>query len=437
MKFINYFKIFALAALIFSMTLNLTAQSPNLSPPRENKLLNNLRLLVWNDPKADKISLKIRIHSGSAFDPLGKEGVMQLLSDILFPNEQTREFFTEDLNGSFNVFTNYDYVQINATADSDKFLTVLETLAPALTNPQINKENTERIRAALLSRVKELEKQPSYIADQSVGKRLLGSFPYGRPQLGTSESLAKIDFADLLLAKERFLTSDNSTIVIKGNVNPDYALRATKRLFGGWLKADKKIPSTFAQPAQPKSELQVLDASTEKTSEIRFAMRGFARNDKDYYASQILGEILRNRLNSREGEKSFVRQDSNLLPGIIVMGVSDWNINNVKKVGNQIALPADMATYQSIFLKDQVSQQEFEKGKSALAEKINKRDTLDYWLDAETYKFNSVKEDWQMYQSVSQADVQKVLENLQKAAVASVLLVSTEKPVENSASTNN
>jgi len=437
MKFINYFKISVFAALILSLTVNLTAQTPNLSPPRENKLLNNLRLIVWNDPKADKISVKVRINSGSAFDPLGKEGVMQLLADILFPEQQTREFFTEDLNGSFDIVTNYDYIQINTTADSDKLLTVLETLAPALTNPQINKETTGRVRGELITRVKELEKNPAYIADQSIGKRLLGNFPYGRPQLGSSQSLSKIDFADLLLAKERFLTSDNSTIAIKGNVNPDFAFRAAKRLFGGWLKADKKVPATFAQPEAPRTELEILDASTDKTSEIRFAMRGLARNDKDFFAAQILGEILQNRLAAREGAKSFVRQESNLLPGIIVLGISDWNINNVKKIGNQIALPVDMPNYQNQFLKDAISQTEFEKGKSNLTEKINKRDFADYWLDAETFKFGSVKDDWQKYQKVSLADVQRVLENLQKSPVAAVLLVSTEKPADNSASTNN
>ena len=224
------------------------AQTPNLTEPREEKLLNGTKLLVWNDPKADKVVVKIRIHSGSAFDPQGKEGTMQLLSDILFPNDSTREFFTDDLGGNLEVIMNYDYIQINASGTSDKFLTILETLAPAVTNPQINKETTEKVRAALLLKVKELEKNPSYVADQAVAKRLFGNFPYGRPQLGSAESVAKIDFADILLADQKFLTADNATIAISGNVKPDFALRATKRLFGGWLKADKKIPATFAQP---------------------------------------------------------------------------------------------------------------------------------------------------------------------------------------------
>ncbi len=439
MKFRNYFKNFTFSLLILIGTAMVSfAQTQTFPAPRESKLLNGTKLLVWNNKNTDKVFVKIRIHSGSAFDPLGKEGVMQMLSDILFPMETTREFFTEDLNGSFDIVTNYDYIQINASGDADKLLTILETLSPAIINPQINKESTERVRLPLLAKVQELEKNPSYIADRAVAKRLLGNFPYGRAQFGSSESLAKIDFADLLFARERFFTADNATIAVNGNVNPDFVLRAAKRLFGGWLKSDKKVPSTFAQPDAPQAKIQILDSTSEKTSEIRFAMRGLARNDKDFYASQILEKVLRERVRTREGGNSFVRFNTNVLPGFIMLGVSQWNVGTVRKVGNQISLPMDVTTntYQNNFLTEAVKADEFEKAKAALAEQIKQPEAADYWLDAETYKLVSVKDDWQKYQSVTQADVQRVLEKLQKAAVASVLVVTSEKPGDNNATSN-
>jgi len=437
MNFNKYFKNFTFFLLILGGTAILSAaQAQNFPAPRENKLLNGMKLLVWSDAKSPKAVVKLRIHSGSSFDPLGKEGVMQLLANILFPVETTKEFFKEDLNGSFEIISNYDYIQINASGDTDKFLTILETLAPVITNPQINKETTEKVRSALLARVQELEKNPAYIADQAVAKRLLGNFPYGRPQLGSSESLVKIDFADLLTAEHRFFTADNATMVVSGNVNPDFALRAAKRLFGGWLKSDKKVPSTFAQPDAPKPDLLILDAKSEKTSEIRFAMRSVARNDKDFFAAQVLEKVLQNRVRMREGQNSFVRQNFNTLPGYIVLGVSEWNVETVKKVGNTIALPSDIKTYQNNFLKDAVKADEFERAKNVLSDKIKQPDILDYWLDAETFKLVSVKDDWQKYQSVTLADVQRVLEKLQKEAVAAVLVVSSEKQSDNSALSN-
>src|SRR6187551_3705550 len=180
--------------------------------PKQEKLLNGLKVLMWNDPKADKVRVTLRIHSGSAFDPQGKEGVMKMLSENLFPNEAAREFFIEDLDGSLDVQTTYDYIQINASAKPESFLTMMETIATAVANPQIDKETTAKLRAALLARIYGLESDPGYVADRAAAARLFGTFPYGRPILGTTGSLQKIEFADLLDARQRFLTADNATV---------------------------------------------------------------------------------------------------------------------------------------------------------------------------------------------------------------------------------
>ncbi len=133
----RYFNKIAFLFLFLSLCiLSSFAQTAKLSAPREEKLLNGLKLLIWNQPNAEKVSVKIRIHSGSAFDPQNKEGTMALLADSLFPNEPVKEFFREDLGGSLEVTSNFDYIQIDATANSDQFLTMLESLASAVANPQ-------------------------------------------------------------------------------------------------------------------------------------------------------------------------------------------------------------------------------------------------------------------------------------------------------------
>ncbi len=170
----NYFVKFTLSALILLTTASF-ALAQKSAAPRQEKLLNGLKLLVWNEPAADKATVKLRIHSGAAFDTLNKEGTMAMLADVLFPNETVKEFFREDLGGSLSVDSNYDYIQINATGDSNQILAILETLAAAVTKPQIDKETTATIRAARLERIKELEKNPAYIADQAVAKRLFGN----------------------------------------------------------------------------------------------------------------------------------------------------------------------------------------------------------------------------------------------------------------------
>lgn len=423
----NYPRTVAFLLLLTLFTANFSrAQTVALSEPtKQEKLLNGLKVLIWNEPKAEKVSLRLRIHSGSAFDPKDKMGVMALLTDILFPTEQTKNFFEEDLEGSLEITSNYDYIQINATAKADEFLTILETIATVVANPPITQENFVKVRDARLKSVEEMQKNPAYAADLAIAKRLLGDFPYGRPEKGTPESIKLIDRVDLLTAKDKFFTADNATLVITGNVKPDFAYMAARRLFGAWRKADKLVPATFRQPDAPPAGLPVLDAPIQKTSEFRLALRGVARNDKDFYASQVLRKILQNRLQLREGKNAFVRQDIHLLPGLFVFGVSEWNLGLIKKNGSMITLP-NTDGYQNYFLKDAVKAEEFEKAKSEFLAEFGKTSPTDFWLDADTFKLSAPKTELQNAQNISIADAQKVLERLQKEPIAMILLFSDD-----------
>ncbi len=98
-------------------------------------------------------------------------------------------FFEEDLGGSLEIINTHDYIQINATAEDEQILLLLQTMATALANPQIDKDTTGLVRAELIEKVGELEKDPEYIADQAIAERLYGDFPYGRPIYGTTETL--------------------------------------------------------------------------------------------------------------------------------------------------------------------------------------------------------------------------------------------------------
>jgi predicted Zn-dependent peptidase len=402
-------------------SIALQAQLPQPTPPRQEKLLNGLKVLMWSDQKADNVSLRVRIHSGSAFDPQGKEGVMRLLKEHIFPTADAREFFTDELGGTLDVISNYDYIEIDATSKPDRFLNLVETVANAVNNLNIDKDSVAKLRSEQIERVKQLEADPAYVADRAAAARLLGTFPYGRPENGTLESLAKIDFADVLFAKQRFFTADNATVAIYGNFDPSLAFRALRRYFGNWLKADKKIPTAFTQPDQPDTKL--LSVRSEKTgaTQNRYALRGLARNDKDFAASQVLSRILEARLSAVVAKENvtwaFVRNQPHVLPGLILMGYSAGSDPSLPNVVSQV-------------FAQPISEAEFSKYRSEVVSEAAKRDAADWWLDADTFKITSVPEDARAFDAMTLFDVQRVADRLSRNPVASVSLVSS--PANNS-----
>ncbi len=422
----KYFNKFAAAAFIlFAFASFSCAQTAKSANPRPEKLLNNLKLLMWQNAAADQVTVKLRVHSGAAFDTLGKEGTMALLADALFPNETVREFFKDDLGGSLTVESNYDYLQINATGSADKVLTILETVAAAVTKPTLDKETTAKVKAVRLERIKELERNPAYIADLAVAKRLFGDFPYGRSAEGTTASLAKIDFADLLLAKQRFLTADNATLAVSGNIKYDYVFKAVRQLFGGWEKADKKVPATFAQPSAPDTKFYLIKSDINNASELRFAFRGSARRDKDFAAAQILTVVLQNRLKKKENGKALLRQDSYFLPGLVVLKFADWDSSSLKRTADAgVSLSESFFNYVEDLLGQNVSADEFQTAKADALRTSAGRDAIDAWLDVNSFQLAPLK-DGAPSANATLADVQQVLERWRKEAVVKTLLLKS------------
>ena len=399
------------------------SQTP-LPSPKQEKLLNGLKILMWSDAKADKVSVKIRIHSGSAFDPQGREGLMQMLADNIFPNEASREFFAEDLGGGLEIVTNYDYIQINASSKPEFFLQMVETLSTAVSNPVIDKETTAKLQTAQLKRLAAMEVDPAYIADRAVAKRLFGTFPYGRPQLGTAESIRKIDFADLIDAKARFLTADSATVTVSGSFDQSLAFKAVRRYFGGWLKADKKVPSTFKQPDQPLAVLLTVDSPVQGVTELRFAVRGVGRRDKELAASKIVSAVIDGRLRklvpAQYSKDMFVRNEPHTLPGSIIFGFT-------VRSEDRRAEKSDAGGVMFKAFAGNVTEAEFAASRDQLASDLGLMDAASLWLDNDTYQTGSVDLDRKAASNVTLGDVNTYLEKFRKLPIASVAVLSAPK----------
>lgn len=399
-----------------------TAQTVT-SQPKTDNLLNGLKVLMWPDRSADKIEIRIRVHSGAAFDPQGREGVMKLLTENLFPNDAARDYFREDLDGSLELRTTYDYIEVNATGRSDALLQMLETLSSALENPVIDKETTAKLKTSLLDQLKKYESDPAYVADRAIAKRLFGTFPYGRPVFGTTESVNKIDFADLIDAKERFLTADNATVTLRGNFDRSFGFKAVRRLFGAWLKSDKRIPSTFKQPDDPAAGIQMVESPKTDESEMRFAVRGVSRNTSDTAAARVFANVLLERLKARvpaeHANDVVVRSEERTLPGIFIIG---FHIKRDPASDKKL----DAGEIVSGALTGAVTDAEFAAARSRFAADWAKRSLTTFWLDADTYG-TKVDDDMKAADNVTLAQVNAFAEKVRKSPMAAVM-VNTPPP---------
>ena len=186
--------------------------------PEREELLNGLRLMFWLKPGSPDVTLKLRINSGAAFDLAGKSGQMALLGDILFPDAATIDFFTDEMGGKLDVSVGYDSTTITMVGKAHEFEQIIEVLRNALLSTQLTPETVTRMRDQRIKLLRDTSIAPATVADRAILARLFGDFPYGRPAAGSPEDVARVDRADLMQARDRFLNSNNATLAIVGGV---------------------------------------------------------------------------------------------------------------------------------------------------------------------------------------------------------------------------
>ncbi len=411
--------------LISVFAILATVVSGQQRAPKEETLLNGLKVAIFTDRTAPNLTVRLRIHSGSAFDPQGKEGVMRMLSETAFPSDEAREYFRDDLGGSFELITNYDYIQFNITARNDAILDVLETLANSITTPQVSAESADAAEIRVRRELDGLRGSPAYLADQYAAERLFGTFPYGRSIFGTTESHGRIDFADLRFGYDRFFTADNAGLTLHGNLDANDAYRAVRRFFGSWLKSERRIPATFRQPDAPDSSLEVLNINSDAGAEVRHLIRGYSLASSDFPASEMLVHVLDRRLKTRVAQvsnaKAEVRNEAHLLPGSIVFAISGIAPEAKSKLypgGESV----DAKGLISSLLAEPISAAEFQAARTAVLARVNSYPADSAWLDAETYRLPAGDRKAK-FESVTIADVQKLAATLRTRPTVNLWMV--------------
>jgi predicted Zn-dependent peptidase len=315
----------ALAALLLVCSAWVAAPAQSNPEPRREQLLNGLRILLWSRPADRDVLIKLRVHSGAAFDLAGKEGLMATLVDAMF-DQQARDYVTEELGGRIEVVLGYDTIDITLAGRATDFERLLELARNAVTNPQLSPENFERVRAARIKSLREKTPAAAEAADRAAAARLFGTYPYGRATSGTPDSLARAEHGDILLLRERFLNPDNTTLVIVGGFEPKPVMRSLRESFGAWRKSDRAVPATFKLPEPPDERTLVVNRTDAGGVELRLALRGFARTDIDSPAAQVVAQVARARWLASMPElaerAAFARHDPYRENGIFRMGAT-------------------------------------------------------------------------------------------------------------------
>ena len=410
-------------AILLSIALAaqpLVAQTP--TQPEREQLLNGLRLLFWVKPGTPEVILKLRINSGSAFDLAGKSGQMALLGDMLFPDAATVDYFTDEMGGKLDVSVTYDSTTITMVGKASELEQIVEVLRNALLSTQLTPEVVTRMRDTRVKLLRDTSIAPGTVADRAILARLYGDFPYGRPPAGSPEDVARVDRADLMQARDRFLNSNNATLAVIGGVTKQRAMKTVRQLLGPWRKSEQIVPTTFRQPNPADARILIVNVPGPGV-EIRLAARGVARSDTDFATALVLARVAHHRWQAAGPELNkqpvFVKTDAHVLPGAFIMGATVTELTAADSLANaRKVLDSLMST--------PATAEELERARTEVINELSPNLAKpeaqpDPWLDADTYRLSTPQDQIALLRSVTAAEVQRVANRLFNKNIASVV----------------
>jgi zinc protease len=274
----------------------LAAHPVNFPPYDSQTLPNGLRVIAVSHHEQPVVSIRLLIGAGSSFDPTGKTGLAHLAAALL--DQGTTTMSASQLNDAIdfsgagaNAGAGTDLSYLNMLVMKDSFDSGLKMLSDMARHPAFAVEELARQRQQLLSSLQVSLDDPDFIANAVFDRLVYGFHPYGMPQSGTPDTLEAITRDDLIAFHQKYFVPNNSIIAVVGDISPDEAFAAVRRVFGDWERRDTPL-RTLTEPPGPAERVVIVNKPDAVQTEVRVGNIGIPRNHPDYMAVNLALRIL-------------------------------------------------------------------------------------------------------------------------------------------------
>ena len=242
------------------------------------------------------LSLRIGFRgAGSAADPADKGGLARMTAALL--DEGAGDLDSQAFQQKLEDLA----IRLSFDSDRDNFGGTLTTLAAnrdvafdllrlSLTAPRFDAEPVGRIRSQLEAQLRLDDEDPETRADRQLWAMLFPDSPYGRPTMGTPDSLRRIERADLARFAGERLARNNIVLGVVGDVTPQQLRTLLQKTFGELRPTAVATDISDVQPAVG-GKLVVVDMDVPQSA-VAFAQEGLKRNDPRFYVLTVLNQIL-------------------------------------------------------------------------------------------------------------------------------------------------
>lgn len=261
---------------------------------QEVRLEKGITAWLVEDYTVPIITLRFAFEGGSSQDPIGKEGLANLMSGLFDEGagDLDSDAFQEkldDVGAEMRFSSSRDAIYGGMRVLAEDRQAAFDLLGLAIAQPRFDQQPIDRIRSQIVTGIDAAERDPNAQAGKQWARAIYGDHPYARPDEGTEQSLAGITAADLRAFRKSLFGRGGLHVAVVGAVDAETLKGDLDRLFGDLPERQDLKP---VQQADLRLGQEMSVTYDLPQTSIQMAFPGIERTDPDFYAAMLMNEIL-------------------------------------------------------------------------------------------------------------------------------------------------
>lgn len=263
-----------------------SANSPITSPqdPRSFRYLslsNQMRVLLIQDPAAEKAAASLDINIGSRQDPENRQGLAHFLEHMLFlgtekyPDADEYQSFISEHGGSHNAYTSFEHTNYFFDIANKDLAVALDRFAEFFISPRFDQQYVEREMNAVESEYRARYKDEGRRVIDATKMLVNQEHPWRKFTVGSLQTLSGPSIrSDLLDFYQRYYSAEHMTLAVVGNYSLDELEQLVKHRFEPVPNRQREevyLPIVEPLFSTEQTEAKILSVHSEKAlRQLRF-----------------------------------------------------------------------------------------------------------------------------------------------------------------------
>lgn len=264
---------------------------------------SGLRIITSKMPSMRSVCIAVFIGIGSRYESDEQGGTCHFIEHMCFkgtprrPNPKKIAEAIEGVGGFLNGGTGKEFTSFWCKVAKPHLQIALDLLVDIVRFSKFDAEAMERERSVILEELKESIDSPQDRVGLMLNELMWPDQPLGRDIIGSRESIGALGREDLLRFMGDYYGTNNSVVVIVGDIDNDEVVSKVEESFIGWADV-KRSDFTPVDDWQREPRMKVETRDTEQAY-LCLGVKGLPVNHPDRFKLDLLNVVLGGGMSSR------------------------------------------------------------------------------------------------------------------------------------------